>query len=72
MYLETTAESFEMCRAICHYHHTSRCIIFAFTNPGCYLGDPLGDFNTITATANVYVWGDYRKDKTSLIFKSQF
>ena len=59
MYWETTAESWKVCRAMCHYHHTTVCKIFAYSNQRCYLGDPSGTYHTILSGEYLKVNGDY-------------
>ena len=61
MYLETIAESFEVCRAMCYFHDIVPCKLFAYDNPKCYFGDPLGEYSTVSSDATLYIQGDYGK-----------
>ncbi len=63
MYLETTAFDFEQCQLMCYFHHTQKCTIFAFAAPNCYLGEPLGDYSIVSASATVHVYGLYSENK---------
>ena len=59
MYLETTAESFLACKAICYYHETNKCKIFAYSNQKCYLGDPSGTYTVVSSQYSSKMYGDY-------------
>ena len=59
MYFETAAESFLACKAMCYYHQTNKCKLFAYNSGKCYLGDPSGTYTAVSSGEYSYIYGDY-------------